>query len=100
MAFMYILRCADGSLYVGSTTNLARRLGEHSMGIGAQYTRRRLPVTLVFQQEFERIDEAYFSEKQVQGWGRAKRLALIEGRMELLPELAKKRFAKRAPTEG
>ena len=76
MAFMYILRCADGSLYVGSTTNLTRRLEEHAAGIGALYTRRRLPVTLVFQQEFERIDDAYFSEKQVQGWGRAKRLGL------------------------
>ena len=100
MASMYVLRCRDSSFYVGSTRNLDRRLAEHAAGIGAEYTKRRLPVMLVFQQRFDRIDDAYFAEKQVQGWGRAKRLALIDGRFELLPELAKKRFPKRAPTDG
>jgi len=89
---MYILRCRDGSFYVGSTRDIERRLAEHASGAGAAYTRRRLPVELVFSQYFDRIDDAYVSEKQVQGWSRAKRLALIDGRTELLPELSKKRF--------
>ncbi|HEY1104656.1 MAG TPA: GIY-YIG nuclease family protein, partial [Agromyces sp.] len=71
MAFMYILECRDGSYYVGSTKNLDRRLAEHNSGAGAEYTRRRRPVALVFQHEFDRIDDAYFAEKHVQGWGRA-----------------------------
>jgi putative endonuclease len=93
MPHLYILRCSDGSFYVGSTRDLARRVAEHCSGHGAAYTRRRLPVVLVFQQEFERVDEAYLAEKQVQNWSRAKRIALIEGRMHLLPGLARKRFA-------
>lgn len=73
---MYILKCADGSLYVGSTRNLDRRLWEHQNGLGANYTKKRLPVSLIFAEEFERVDEAYFREKQIQGWNRSKKLAL------------------------
>jgi putative endonuclease len=86
---MYILRCADGSFYVGSTVNLERRLGQHNEGEGAAYTRRRRPVRLVYCEEFSRVDDAYLREKQVQGWSRAKRLALIEGRLGDLPELSR-----------
>jgi putative endonuclease len=88
---MYILECADGSFYVGSTVDLERRIAEHDLGIGASYTRRRRPVRLVFAEEFDRIDEAYAREKQVQNWGRAKRLALIEGRYDDLKGLSRKR---------
>ncbi|KQM82152.1 GIY-YIG nuclease family protein [Agromyces sp. Leaf222] len=91
MAHMYILRCGDGSFYVGSTRDLDRRLAEHASGNGAAYTRRRLPVELVYRQQFDRIDDAYVVEKQVQGWSRGKRMALIAGRFDLLPELARKR---------
>ena len=94
MAHVYILRCADGSFYVGSTIDLRRRVGQHERGEGAAYTRRRLPVELVFSQEFDRVDDAYVVEKQVQNWSRAKRIALIEGRLDLLPGLAKKRFSQ------
>ena len=93
MAWVYILLCADGSFYVGSTTNLELRLEQHMTGRGAVYTRRRLPVRLVWCQEFERIDEAWALEKQVQNWSRAKRLALIEGRYHDLPALARRRSA-------
>jgi putative endonuclease len=86
---MYILRCADGSFYVGSTVNLERRLGQHNEGEGAAYTRRRRLVRLVYCEEFSRVDDAYLREKQVQGWSRAKRLALIEGRLGDLPELSR-----------
>jgi putative endonuclease len=91
MPFTYILRCRDGSYYVGSTWDLERRLAQHSAGEGAEYTKRRLPVTLVFAAEFPRVDEAYALEKRVQGWSRAKREALNEGRFDALPNLAKKR---------
>jgi putative endonuclease len=79
MPFVYILRCVDGSYYVGSTTNLEVRLGEHQSGNGAEYTKRRLPVELVWSLETERIDEAYGLEKRIQGWSRKKREALIQG---------------------
>ena len=92
MPFVYILRCADGSYYVGSTRDLDRRVQEHAAGHGAAYTSTRLPVALVFAQEFDRVDEAYLMEKRVQGWSRAKREALIDGRYNDLPRLSKKRF--------
>lgn len=85
MPYMYILECADGSYYVGSTWDLERRLAQHSDGTGATYTKRRRPVRLVYSTWFERVDEAYAAEKQVQGWGRRKRRMLIEGRTDELP---------------
>jgi putative endonuclease len=94
MAWMYILECADGSYYVGSTNDLERRIWEHNEGIGAKYTARRRPVKLVYAAEFASIAEAYEREKQVQGWGRAKREALIRGDYTALPELARKDFEK------
>jgi len=94
MAFVYILECADGSWCVGSTIDLERRVAQHQRGEGSAYTRRRLPVRLVFSREFARIDDAFVLEKQVQGWGRAKRRALIDGRFEALPALSRKRRAR------
>ena len=93
MAWTYILECADGSFYVGSTIDLARRLGQHQDGLGAAYTRpaRRRPVRIAWAGEFHRIDEAFAFEKRVQGWSRSKRIALIEGRFEDLPALARGR---------
>ena len=91
---MYILECADDSYYVGSTTDLERRLWEHNEGLGAKYTARRRPVKLVYAAEFATIAEAYEREKQVQGWGRTKREALIRGDYAALPELARKDFDK------
>ena len=68
MAWMYILKCCDGSYYVGSTRDLDVRVGQHQDGSGAAYTRRRRHVELVFSQEFERVDEAFAMEKRVQAW--------------------------------
>ena len=93
MAYMYILECADRSLYVGSTRDLERRLAQHGDGEGAIYTRSRLPVRLLYFEKFERVDDAYRREKQVQGWGRAKRLALVKEHLEKLPALSRKDFA-------
>ena len=86
---MYILLCADGSYYTGSTIDLERRLEQHQNGEGANHTKKRLPVTLLYYEEYSRIDQAFYREKQVQGWSRKKEKALIEGKIELLPELAK-----------
>jgi predicted GIY-YIG superfamily endonuclease len=91
MAWAYILRCSDGSYYVGSTTDLARRVSEHDLGLGAAYTRRRRPVVLVWSAEFSRVNEAFAFEKRVQGWGRKKREALISGALHELPGLASRR---------
>ena len=90
MAFTYILECCDGTYYVGSTTDLHARMAQHAAGAGAAYTRRRLPVRLMWSVELARIDDAFALEKQVQGWSRAKRQALIEGRFEDLPALSRK----------
>ena len=89
MPWTYILECSDGTYYVGSTIDLERRLNQHQTGEGAAYTRSRLPVRLAWSGWFDSIRDAFYFEKQVQGWGRAKRLALIEGRWEDLPALAR-----------
>jgi putative endonuclease len=97
MAWMYILKCADGTYYVGSTRNLDLRLSQHQSGKGSRYTSGRLPVELVYAEAYDRIMDAYAREKQVQNWSRAKREALINGKPELLSTLAKKRFFQHPP---
>jgi len=59
--------------------------------LGTVFTKKRLPIKLVYCEEFERIDDAFYREKQVQGWSRAKKEALIQGQYDLLPKLAKTR---------
>ncbi len=76
--FVYILECSDGTLYTGSTIDLELRVNQHEIVKGANHTEKRLPVKLIFAQEFPRIDEAFYREKQIQGWSRKKKLALIE----------------------
>ena len=96
MPWTYILRCSDGSYYVGSTVDLERRLSEHETDdLGPLYTRRRRPVELVWNGWYDRIEDAYWFEKQVQGWSRMKREALIRGDWEALPILAKRPSARR-----
>ena len=85
---MYILLCADGSYYTGSTNNLELRLEQHQNGEGANHTKKRLPVELIYFEQFDRIDHAFNREKQVQGWTRAKKEALINGFPEELKRLA------------
>ena len=87
--WMYILECADGSYYTGSTKNLELRLAQHQAGEGANHTKKRLPVELVYFEEFKRIDEAFYREKQVQGWSRKKKEALIKGEFDKLSDLSK-----------
>ncbi|MBN1924478.1 MAG: GIY-YIG nuclease family protein [Prolixibacteraceae bacterium] len=86
--WMYILECADGSYYTGSTNNLELRVEQHNSGEGANHTKKRLPVKLVYFEEYQRIDEAFRREKQVQGWSRNKKEALINGKFDELHALA------------
>lgn len=86
--FMYILECADGSYYTGSTKDIEIRLAQHQASLGANHTKKRLPVKLVYLEEFQRINEAFYREKQVQGWSRKKKETLIKGDTNKLKELA------------
>ena len=87
--YMYILLCDDGSYYTGSTNNLELRLQQHFAGEGANHTKKHPPVELLYYEEFDRIDEAFYREKQVQGWSRKKKEALINRENEKLPELSR-----------
>jgi putative endonuclease len=90
-AWLYIPRCADGSYYTGTTrATLELRLAEHNSGRYDGYTSKRLPVTLVYSQWFEHITDAVAAERQVKGWSRAKKEALIRGDFEALKVLAKR----------
>jgi putative endonuclease len=91
-AFVYILRCVDGSFYVGSTRkSLEERIAEHNGGLLHGYTRSRRPVALVWSQEFDRITDAIAMERRLKGWRREKKEALIRGELDSLPNLAVRR---------
>ena len=92
MPWTYLLRCADDSFYVGSTGRpIEARLQEHMDGIGAEYTKRRRPVTLAWAGEFETTAEAYAMERRVHGWSRKKKLALIAGDWDAVRAAARRR---------
>lgn len=91
MPHAYMLRCADGSLYVGSTRNLEHRPWQHQNGLGGAYTSARPPVTLAWAQEFATVVEAWGVERKLHGWSRAKRQAVIDGRFDVLPDLSRSR---------
>ena len=89
MCYMYILRCSNDQYYVGSTQDLDKRLAEYQCGEGALFTKKHLPVELVYYEQFQRIVDAFQREHQIKGWNREKKEALINNRPELLPELSK-----------
>ena len=80
MNYTYILSCADGTLYTGWTNDLDRRLAAHNAGKGGKYTRSRLPVSLVYHEEFETKEEAMSREWAIKHLTRERKLKLIEGR--------------------
>ena len=96
-AFIYILRCADGSYYTGITRrSVEERVSEHAQGlIEGCYTASRLPVTLAFSEYYERFDEAVAAERRIKGWSRAKKDAYIRGDFERLSMLAQRRSKSR-----
>jgi predicted GIY-YIG superfamily endonuclease len=75
--WVYILRCADNSYYTGHTDNLEERLAKHKTGEFEGYTSTRLPVRLVFSEQFPTREEALSCELQIKGWSRKKKEALI-----------------------
>lgn len=87
----YMLHCADRSFYVGHTDNLDHRIGAHQSGAAPGYTASRLPVVLVWSQEFATRIEALEAERRIKGWSRAKKMALIRGDWERVSELARGR---------
>jgi putative endonuclease len=90
-AYLYILRCADGSYYTGTTrSSLEKRVAEHNSATYDGYTAKRRPVTLVYSQWFDRITDAIAAERQVKGWSRAKKEALMRGDFGRLSELSKR----------
>ncbi|WEK05311.1 MAG: GIY-YIG nuclease family protein [Candidatus Devosia phytovorans] len=87
--FVYMLRCADGSYYVGLTKqDPEARLWEHNNKIYPGYTSTRTPVEMVFMEHYERIIDAIERERQIKKWSRRKKEALIRGDYEALPDLA------------
>lgn len=86
--YTYILECSDGSYYTGSTVNMELRLGQHQNGKGSNHTKKRLPVKLVYFEVHDRIDKAFYREKQIQGWSRKKKEALIQNNTNKLHKLA------------
>ena len=100
MPYLYILECADGSFYTGSTKDLPRCLWQHQNGLGANHTAKRLPVKLVFAEEFEHVADAFYREKQIQGWSRSKKMALMERDWNRLHVLAECRNDSHYRTAG
>jgi putative endonuclease len=90
MAFWaYMLRCSDGKFYVGHTEDIEIRFAQHQSGYFTGYTYKRRPVALVWSEYFQTRDDAKTVEKQLKGWSRAKKEALIAGDWERISELAR-----------
>lgn len=87
----YILLCANDTYYVGSTTNLEERLKQHNAGYGCHFTKVHRPFKLVYTEEYETYQAAFKRERQLHGWSHAKKEAMINGDIELLKELCKKK---------
>jgi predicted GIY-YIG superfamily endonuclease len=89
--WVYMLRCNDGSFYIGHTDDLEPRLARHHSGVGSRYTARRLPLELVWCECFAARAEAIATERQIKGWCRRKKLALIAGDWQRVRELSRSR---------
>lgn len=91
-AWLYILRCRDGSYYTGTTrADLERRIVEHQSGYFPGYTETRRPVELAYSEYFDTITDAIAAERQIKGWSRAKKEALMAGDFARLEDLARSR---------
>jgi putative endonuclease len=103
-AYLYIVRCRDGSLYVGTTrSSLEARIAQHNAGTFPGYTASRRPVELVFSEWFDRLTDAIAAERRLKGWSRAKKLAFIRGDIASLQQLAKRHsshFLKQSSTDS
>ena len=88
---VYILRCSDGSYYVGSTEDLQERVKAHNEGEAAKYTYMRRPVRLVWSEAHDTESAAVRRERQIKKWSRAKKEALMAGDLGRLRELSRSR---------
>ena len=84
----YLLHCRGGSFYAGHTDDLDRRIGEHQHGDHPGFTHDRLPVVLVWSEQYDNRIDALAMERRINGWSRAKKMALIRGEWDLLRRLA------------
>lgn len=91
MPYVYVLRCADGSLYIGHTDNLETRLLKHNQGSASSFTAMRRPVAMVYSEQHHRIEAAVQRERQLKRWTRRKKEALIRGDWQLLKKLSTSR---------
>ncbi|MCR2834113.1 GIY-YIG nuclease family protein [Parerythrobacter lacustris] len=89
--YAYLLRCADGSYYAGHTDDIDNRMAQHATGELGGYTAKRKPVELVWCETFPTRDEALAAERQIKGWSRAKKEALMAGDWARISELARNR---------
>jgi len=90
--WVYLLECSDGSYYTGHTDDLEARIDQHACGsIPSCYTYKRRPFSMVFSQPFETREEALAAERQIEGWGRGKKSAMIRGDWTEVSRLAQSR---------
>jgi putative endonuclease len=106
-AWLYILKCSDGSFYTGTTrASLEQRVAQHQAGDFDGYTATRRPVKLVLSESFERITDAIAAERQIKGWSRTKKEALVAGDFSRLQSASRRRQAygphpsRRPPAAG
>jgi predicted GIY-YIG superfamily endonuclease len=85
--YVYVVRCADGTLYIGRTADLVDRLRRHNDGTACAFTARRRPVILVYSEDHQNVEAASARERQLKGWTRRKKEALIAGDLKLLKAL-------------
>ncbi len=95
-SYVYIVRCADGSLYTGHTENLEMRIAAHNKGTVRGYTFSRRPVQLIFHEDFQTRDEAFRLERQIKRWSRRKKLALTRGDWDALRDLSSSSSIRRS----
>jgi putative endonuclease len=100
MYFVYIVQCTDGFYYTGVTNDLERRVNEHNNGLIEGFTSKRLPVKLMHHQGFQNIDDAIRAEKQIKGWSRKKKEALIKSDFDSLIILSKSKALRGDPSSG
>ena len=94
--WLYVLRCSDGSYYIGQTDDLEKRIGQHQAGQSGGYTKSRRPVEVVFVECFERRDEALERERQLKGWSRTKKEALVAGDWNEVSRLARSGWRRKS----
>jgi predicted GIY-YIG superfamily endonuclease len=98
--WVYILRCADGTLYVGETSCLADRIQQHHEGRGSLHTSSRLPVTLIYSEQYPTELSACRRERQIKRWTREKKLALADGRLVTLKGISRRKRLTRMPIQA